>query len=140
MHEVKATVLFDAPTFPTWAHPATHYSGSDLYMCFETHEDNVYSIVLFGGVIEYRIQPLTDESIWKHQYFAAGLKSFEFHLLTNSPLAQPWPGSEHWVITFKDETHDVVAKSYAVISKGVHSSSTKEAIQMSISTEPASDT
>jgi hypothetical protein len=140
MHEVKATVLSDAPIFPTWAHPAVYYSGSDLYMCFEAHEDDVFSAVFFGGLIEYRVQPLTDESIWKHQYFSAGLKSYEFHLLENSPLAKPWSNSEHWAITFKDEIHDVVAKSFTVISKELRSSSTKEAILMSISSESASDT
>ncbi|WLG46962.1 hypothetical protein [Pseudomonas sp. FP1740] len=138
MYEVKALVLSDVPVFPTWAHPAVYYSGSDLYICFEAHEDDVFSVICLTGLIEYRVQPLTDESIWKHQYFSAGLESYKFHLMENSPLTKPWPNSQHWAITFKDEIHDVVASSLTVISRELRAPSKEKALLTSMKPEAAS--
>lgn len=109
----KAHVLPDAPRFPTWAHPVTRIANGHLYVCFEDHSDGWFSVVVFKELIEHRIQNITDESLSTHPFFKAGLSPYEFHVMEYSPAISEnkTVADRHWVVTFKDVSLDVIAKS-----------------------------
>lgn len=120
----------DAPHFPTWAHPSAYYNGSDLLLCFEAAEENSYSVVVFSGVIEYIVQPFTDETLGYHPFYKYGLKQYEFNVINFSPKTEKWASLKaiHYVITFKDETHDLIARGCEVILQTVSAKTKHEAI------------
>lgn len=60
----------------------------------------------------------------KHPYAAFGLQYYSFNEVLNSPEALSWRtvlGVRHWVITFKDHTVDILARSAEVVSRRLES-------------------
>lgn len=128
--KISITKWNEAPHFPTWAHPSAYYNGSDLLLCFEAAEEDSYTVVMFSGVIEFIVQPFTDESLGHHPLYKYGLKKYEFNIINFSPKTEKWTSLKamHYVITFKDETHDLVARDCKVILESVLAKSKYEAI------------
>ncbi len=119
------TIWDKAPHFPTPAQPSVIYHEDELYMGLDTLNNDEYSVVLFLNVIEYIIQPFANESLGKHKYYKYGLEQYQFNIINNSPKVEEWAllKPKHWVITFGDETHDVLSEKCIVLGENIKAKS-----------------
>jgi len=96
------------------------------YVIGATHSESGSTAVLhFEGVLYYAMGYPNDEALNAHPLFAKGLGLYDFHVVENSPLIadldrrnqvhERHVGGDymkrfrHWIITFRDETLEVVA-------------------------------
>jgi hypothetical protein len=103
------------------------------YIIGATHAESGSTAVLhFEGVLYYAMGYPNDEALAGHPLYNNGLESYEFQLVENSPLIADLDrrnqvherhvaGSylkrfRHWVITFHDETLEVVARNARLVS------------------------
>jgi hypothetical protein len=65
-----------------------------------------------------------------HPYVLAGLQPYSFNELIGSEetVSRPYSSARHWVVTFKDETLDVIARTGEVIASGLTLASPLEAL------------
>jgi hypothetical protein len=116
------------PDFPGWNSGATFdHPGFQ----------NKVAVLKFDGVTVFRFGYPNEEAIAGHPLHKYGLKWYGFHLVENSPLIEElavqnkvhprnnpasWTSLRHWIITFHDETLEVVGKQASVFSVTEHSS------------------
>jgi hypothetical protein len=129
----QITIWGDAPELAIPEAPALLTDCSDLWLAYETTADprgEVYAIVRFHQVIDHRLSPINDEGIGQHPYGKFGLKWYSFNEVIGSTEAARWCmlGARHWVITFKDDTLDVLAASATVVRKDIRASSSLAAL------------
>jgi hypothetical protein len=93
-------------------------------------EDDLVAVVQFDGVIDHHLSPINDEGLGKHTYARAGLRFYSFNELSGSEESSRWSAlnARHWVVSFKDNTLDVVARSAEVVRTGVSARSPMEAL------------
>ena len=102
------------------------------YVIGPTHsESGSTAILYFGGVLYYAMGYPNDEVLRAHPLYASGLGVYDFHVIENSPLIadldrrnqiqqQHVAGAygrrfRHWIITFHDETLEVVARNARLV-------------------------
>src|SRR5579871_1986846 len=107
--------------------PGLLYDSEGLWLCYSvTHSDvGRYAIVRFMEVIDHRLSPINDEGLREHPYYKAGLKFYAFNEITGSAETVKWAvlGARHWVVTFKDNTLDVIASDAKVVATDLRASS-----------------
>lgn len=111
--------------------PPTLLAESDnLWLAYFRAADDAIAVVRFTGVIDHHLSPINDEGLGRHPYARVGLQFYSFNELTGSQETLRWSGlrARHWVITFKDNTLDVVAHSGEVITSSMSSSSPLRAL------------
>ena len=106
--------------------PALLADSDVLWLAYATTAEprgQMYAVVRFNDVIDHRLSPINDEGIGKHPYCSAGLNWYTFNEVIDSAEAIRWRvlQARHWVVTFKDNTLDVVAKSAEVIVASMNS-------------------
>ncbi len=120
MNVAVATEWAEAPEVGIPEPPALFSDTRDLWLAYEVapSSSNRYAIVKFGQVIDHRLWPINDEGIGKHPYATAGLKFYSFHEIYQSREVLMWAAlnARHWVVTFKDNTLDVVAENVAIVA------------------------
>jgi hypothetical protein len=108
--------------------PAVHSNGSDLLCAYFINQTvatvGSVAILKFEGVLQYKFGYPNDEVLQGHPLYQFGLRHYGFFAIENSPLIseiekqnechhQHRPGIyarfRHWVVTFHDETLEVVA-------------------------------
>lgn len=119
MQKACAILWTDAPELAIPANPALFSNTENLWLAYETTADprgEICAVLQFRDVIEHRLSPVNDEGLGQHPYAAAGLKFYAFHEILHSAEASRWQllAARHWVVTFKDVTLDVVAKSLSI--------------------------
>src|SRR5208337_801671 len=118
----KITVWKEAPELVIPDLPAILCDSESLWLAYASTSSlpDHYAIVRFLGVIDHRLWPINDEGIGEHPYAKAGLKWYSFNEVTDSAETIRWSVLKvrHWVVTFKDNTLDVVARDVQVISTG----------------------
>ena len=125
MTRPKAIKWEQAPNISTPYSPALFSDMDSLWLAYGIDCDDHYAVLRFGSVIDHHIAPITDESIGKHPYVGSGLDWYSFHEIVDSPEATPWTVprasmyAKHWVITFKDNSLDVVARSVEVLHQSM---------------------
>ncbi len=104
------------PEFPGWGHPAT-----DEYL--ERHEGvEAFGVLSFEGVAQQHLGPPNEDGLREHPLWGKGLEYYQFHRLEGDQ------GSTRWIVTFHDETLDVVAGT-AMASALVFAANAIEAIE-----------
>jgi hypothetical protein len=99
------------PEFPGWN------AGAEL----DHPGFAVYCAVLeFSGVKSFKLGPPSDERLWEHPLYRAGLKSYEFHEIQNESSQH----SKHWIVTFHDETLDVIAEHAKILETRIEGEDT----------------
>ena len=111
--------------------PAVYSDETGLtcaYVIGATHAESGSTAILhFEGVLYYAMGYPNEEALKAHSLYANGLGFYGFHLVENSPLIADLdrrnqvherhvPGAymtrfRHWIITFHDETLEVVASN-----------------------------
>lgn len=86
-----------------------------------------FYVLVFDGVLSAHIGSPNDEALGGHPLANCGLSHYQFHEVFNSPLiaelehrnrvhhrhdASIFRNRKHYIITFKDETFEVVCTSY----------------------------
>jgi hypothetical protein len=110
--------------------PALVADSEHLWLAYYRAASDLIAVVRFSGVIDYRLSSINDEGLGKHPYAGAGLRFYSFNELRDSEETLQWAvlGARHWVITFKDNTLDVVASSAEVVAPSVTANSPLEAL------------
>jgi hypothetical protein len=106
------------PEFPGW----------DSGVSIEHPGFNQYCAVLrFDGVKEHYLGSPNDEALHLHPLYSRGLTAYGFHEILRSPKAVN--GLRHWIITFHDETLEVVAVSAQVHRERVDGEDTRQIVK-----------
>jgi hypothetical protein len=124
MTEPHVTTWTDAPELAIPNPPALLSDSSNLWLAYETTAEprgGVFAVIRFSRVVDHRLSPINDEGLGKHPYACAGLHWYTFNEVIDSEETVRWHAlnARHWVITFKDNTLDVVAKSAEVVASAV---------------------
>ena len=123
-----------------WAEPPAMDAGAPMpalfsdttsltcaYVIGATHsQSGLTAILRFDGVLYYAMGYPNDEVLNTHPLYESGLGFYDFHVIENSPLiaaldrqnqvhTQHVAGTyikrfRHWIVTFHDETLEVVAR------------------------------
>ncbi len=131
MHYPKSSIWPDAPT-PAIPEPPALASDSDtLWLAyFNAMDGRAITVVRFDSVIDQHLSPINDEGLGRHAYAKAGLQFYAFNELIHTEETERWSAlkARHWVVTFKDNTLDVVAKKAEVVVASMHATSPLSAL------------
>lgn len=103
------------PLFPGWGSGDIEHPGFAIYC----------AVLQFEGVVSHYLGPPNDEALHLHPLHARGLKCYAFHEVSQSPAAPH--GARHWIVTFHDETLEVIASSARVVRQRVDGEDTGHA-------------
>ncbi|MBI2946863.1 MAG: hypothetical protein HYY23_04400 [Verrucomicrobia bacterium] len=131
MPSPKATIWQEAPKLALPDVPAILCDSSNLWLAYliASSLPNRYAVVRFMDVIDHRLSPINDEGIGKHPYAKAGLNWYSFNEIIDSSETIRWSVlkagliARHWVITFKDNTLDVIARGAEIVTADRQASS-----------------
>ncbi|NKF24502.1 hypothetical protein [Solimonas marina] len=123
--------------------PAIYWSDSRLFVAYETPNRNEYSVVVFEGVLQHTFGYPNDEALAGHPLYGVGLQLYAFNEVLGSPQVRdltarntaifpgahnPFHGVRHWLVSFHDETLEVLGKSVSHLGL-VKAASAAEAIR-----------
>jgi len=130
MSAPKASIWSLAPELGIPEPPALLAESDKLWLAYFRAVDDAVAVVRFTGVIDHHLSPINDEGLGRHPYARAGLQFYSFNELADSQETLRWAGlkARHWVITFKDNTLDVVARSGEVVASSITSPSPLKAL------------
>jgi hypothetical protein len=130
MNKTIASVWAVAPELGIPEPPALLAESDRLWLAYFLIGNEAVAVVRFSDVIDHHLSPINDEGLGKHPYAQAGLKWYSFNELTDSNETRRWTtlGARHWVINFKDNTLDVIAKSAEVIHEKIPATSPLQAL------------
>ena len=120
----------EPPQMNTSAPQPEIYYGRSVHCAYLTR-DNKVALVRFDNVLLCKVGYPNDEALGAHPLYKSGLSHYAFYLIENSALIDELDkvneshpchitGStaerfKHWVVTFHDETLEVVAGSATVV-------------------------
>ncbi len=108
------------PDFPGWeAGAALDHPGFDEYC----------AVLKFSGVRSIVLGPPSDERLHEHPLYEVGLKQYDFSAVVDSPAAADHVEAFHWIVTFHDDTLDVVAERAEVVAPRVDADRPIEALR-----------
>ena len=130
MDKVRSTIWTLAPELGIPESPALLVESSTLWLAYFEPLNQSVAVVRFTGLIDHRLAPIGDEGLGRHPYVSSGLQPYSFNELIGSEetIRWKWSGAKHWIVTFKDETLDVVARDGEVVASGLAVASTLEAL------------
>lgn len=130
MQYPKSSIWPDAPT-PAIPEPPALASDSDtLWLAYFDAIDGAITVIHFDSVIDHHLSPINDEGMGQHAYAKAGLQFYAFNELVQTDETQRWSAlkARHWVVTFKDNTLDVVAAKAEVVVASMNAASPLSAL------------
>jgi hypothetical protein len=128
MSSARATIWKEAPEPTTGDRPALFYDANkgDLWIAYAVARSSPlrYAVVRFAEVIDHRLSPINDEGLGKQPYYRAGLQFYSFNEVTGSEETKYWRAlrPRHWVVTFQDNTLDVIAEDAQVMARDLEAS------------------
>ncbi|MEX3772934.1 hypothetical protein [Pseudomonas sp. MYb118] len=130
MNRAKSSIWAVAPELGIPESPALLVESGNLWLAYFQALNESLAIVRFSGLIDHRLMPIGDEGLGRHPYVLAGLQPYSFNELIGSEetVSRPYSNARHWVITFKDETLDVIARTGEVMASGLAFASPLEAL------------
>jgi hypothetical protein len=130
MPSPKVSIWKDAPELAIPDVPALICDSNNLWLCYAVAHSapKSHAIIQFTEVIDHRLSPINDEGLGKHPYCKAGLQFYAFNEIVDSKETIEWsvPNvliARHWIITFKDNTLDVIARGARIVAKDLHTNS-----------------
>ena len=133
----KSVAWQDAPEIGIPERPSVFSDSDSLWVAYET-PDRLHAVLEFLQVIDYWFSPINDEGLGQHPYARTGLRFYTVHEVEQSPEAQRWSavGAKHWILTFKDNTLDVVARGAAVRARAVEADRPSNALLQYLHEQP----
>ena len=134
-HSPKLDAWLEPPQMDTGSPCPAIHSDEHRLLCAYYVSDGVLpqgtvAILRFEGVLQFRLGYPNDEALHGHLLAKHGMEHYQAYLVENSPLIAEIenqnrvhpafrPGMydkfRHWVVTFHDETLEVVALQAAVV-------------------------
>jgi hypothetical protein len=116
--------LGETPELAIPESPALLADSANLWLAYFTTAEprgQVCAVVRFRGVIDHQLSPINDEGLGMHACAPAGLKWYVFNEVIDSAQTIQWKAlkGRHWVVTFKDNTLDVIAAHVEVIASAI---------------------
>jgi len=138
MSKAIAVPWTEAPRIRIPEGPSLLSDQDALWLSYET-EPEIHAVVKFQRLIDFRLSPINDEGLGRHPYSASGLVWYTFHEILNSAENLRWHhcGARHWVISFKDNTLDVVATDVSILSHATPAPSPLDALLVVLAREDA---
>lgn len=133
---IESMIWAEAPELSCVESPAlltdTHQLWLAYYQSIRAGES--IAVVRFDGLIGHRVSPINDEGLGDHEYAKYGLGCYAFNELIGTPESTCWKtlGARHWVITFKDVTVDVIARSVELVTSRVDTNDLYEALDQAV--------
>lgn len=128
----QSSVWPDAPELAIPDLPALLGNSIDLWLGYAMAHTPArrYAIIQFIDVTDHRLSPINDEGLGSHPYAKAGLQWYTFNEISGSRETIKWSAlqARHWVVTFKDNTLDVLAGDAKVVARDVESRSPMSAL------------
>ena len=132
MWSPKAKIWGPAPEPAIPNPPATFFDGSRLVVAYEIAPPKCgeHAIACFDGVIEFVLTSVNDEGLGRHRYANAGLQFYSFHEIVNATEVARYKAlaPRMWVVTYKDNTLDVLARSLDFVSLDAPGTSAAQAL------------
>ena len=133
MANARAIIWTDAAEVAIPESPALLTDSSCLWLAYETTVEprrRMHTVVRFDGLIDHRLSPINDEGLGHHPYACAGLQWYAFNEILDSAETIRWRAlkARHWVITFKDNTLDVLAEKAEVVVRAIDADSSLSAL------------
>jgi hypothetical protein len=116
--------------------PAVHSDGNRLICAYYISEQLILNgasaVLQFEGVLQFRLGYPNDEALHGHPLSGLGLESYRFYVVENSPTiaeienqnrahsgykAGMYARFRHWIVTFHDETLEVIALRGMVVGQ-----------------------
>jgi hypothetical protein len=96
---------------PNAPDPAVRVRGTSLWVAYRIGRDrDHFAVLCFGDMQRYTLSEPGVEHLHEHPLFPDGLRHYGFHEVTPpAPDAAAGSPSRRWVVSFRDETLDVVA-------------------------------
>ncbi len=117
--DLLVSYICNNPDFPGWDSGASpDHPGFDEYC----------AVIKFSKIGWYHFGGPSDEKLHEHPLYDRGLSFYGFHLVENSIKTNST--QSHWIITFHDETLEVVARNVEVVSKRVDTATPEDALTM----------
>ncbi|MEM7358924.1 MAG: hypothetical protein AAF431_07500 [Pseudomonadota bacterium] len=100
------------------------------YLVSNSKSGTEHAVIYFDGVLQHTFGYPNDEALGGHPLYKFGLNFYAINLVHNSPVldnlgslnAKTFPGSEkhflsfnHWIVSFHDETLEVIGRSIEFI-------------------------
>jgi len=116
---LRCSYICSNPDFPGWdSGVSPDHKGFDEYC----------AVIEFRGVSSYKFGAPNDEGLYDHPLYKLGVAFYGFYLLTTSPELELLPNKKLWVVTFHDETLQVVASTLKVVNSRIDTISPKDAL------------
>jgi hypothetical protein len=135
-----AKVWSEAPEIGIPEPPAFLADTESLWLAYEVAPSNgIFAVVCFTGIIDHHLSPINDEGLGEHPYSSAGLEWYSFNELKGTREAEEWCalGARHWVISFKDNTLDVLAKGVEIVADSIRAKNSLSALLSVACQKPA---
>jgi hypothetical protein len=116
--------------------PALFVTSNRLWLSYVC-DDNTIAVVKFEGHIEHQWSGIDVRTIKNHPYAAPKLEPLTFNEISKSLQTIYWAplNPKHWVISFPNNTLDVLATSAKVIDTAIHANTALDALQPFISAQ-----
>jgi hypothetical protein len=136
MNHARVLICDQAPIISIPEPPAIFSDTDDLLVSYESDSQD-FVIIRFEFCIEHQLTSINDEGLEKHPYAKLGLNFYSFHEIINSPEIEKWEALKikHFILTFKDNTLDVLARSFSMESRFSDQTSAASAIIRFLSTD-----
>ena len=89
--------------------------------------DEYCAVLRFTGVESLTLGPPGNERLHEHPLYDAGLRPHSFHVVDDSDEAAAGE-TAHWIVTFNDETLEVVSEDADVLEPRVDVNSPEQAL------------
>ena len=109
--------------------PAVERVGDDLliaYICAGSSGPDHSAVVRFSAVTSQHLGHPNDEALWQHRLYDSGLSHYAFWEVVDSPDIPVGSSQRQWIVTFHDETLEVIAASATVVARDVPGTDTSE--------------
>jgi len=107
--------------------PSVRMVGNRLWVAYlrRAPDEATGALLRFDGVADYHFGTPNDERLHTHPLYAAGLGFYGFYEAHGSSRLVGREGKRHWIVTFHDETLEVVADEVFVSSEKIEGEDTR---------------
>jgi hypothetical protein len=104
--------------------PTIRTDGDRLFLAYLRREPAASGVVIrFDGVARYYLGAPSDERLHEHPLYSAGLTYYAFHEVRDAEHVSG--GKKHWVVTFHDETFEIVADFATIVAELIEGEDTR---------------
>jgi hypothetical protein len=107
--------------------PTLEREGTNVLLAYRTsRKDDHFAILQFDEVRDLSFGDPNDETLESHRLYAHGLEPYRFHEIHEDDGVPS--GFRRWIVTFHDDTLDVVARSARVVIRATAAESAGHAL------------